>query len=461
MRILILGAGIVGTTLAEQLSKEKHDIYVIESDPNLIRELNDNLDIFALRGSATSQESFERVGVQDMDLVIAVTSNDEVNILGCLLAHHYGVPKLVARVRNPEFASAESKLNKSNVGIDQFINPTTIVVDTIERLIEVPGCTDVAYIGGGEMQIRGFEITEQSSILGKSIEELHDILASDAFSILAITRKGKTSLPQNTETLQSRDRIVVLLSSSNLNMFLPLLTPRLTPTKKVVIFGASRASIELAKAIEGRYQQVILIEPDPELCHELAKTLQKTLIIQGSALEKGTLQEIVIETVDVFVSLSSRDEDNFMAAMMAKQYGAKRTMVLTEKPTYLEILDRSDIDILINPRLVTVSKILQFLRRGHVLSAAKLTEGDAEVLEYQIDDDSPLVGRSPYKLQEKKLLPSGAIIAAIKRTDGLIIIPDQNTKIEAGQSVVVFSLPKALEKVQDLFSGKKWNLFRG
>jgi trk system potassium uptake protein TrkA len=311
------------------------------------------------------------------------------------------------------------------------------------------------------MQIRGFEITEHSSILGKSIEELHDILASDAFSILAITRKGKTSLPKNTETLQSRDRIVVLLSSSNLNMFLPLLTPRLTPTKKVAIFGASRASIELAKAIEGRYQQVILIEPDADLCHELAKTLQKTLIIQGNALEKGTLQEIVIETVDVFVALSGKDEDNFMAAMMAKQYGAKRTMVLTEKPAYLEILDRSDIDILINPRLVTVSKILQFLRRGHVLSAAKLTEGDAEVLEYQIDDDSPLVGRSPHKLQEKKLLPSGAIIAAIKHTDGLIIIPDKSTKIEAGQSVVVFSLPKALEKVQDLFSGKKWNFFRG
>lgn len=461
MRILILGAGIVGTTLAEQLSKEKHDIYVIEQDANLIRELNDNLDIFALKGQATSQESFERVGVQDMDLVIAVTSNDEVNILGCLIAHHYGVPKLVARVRNPEFASAESKLNKTNVGIDEFINPTTIVVNTIERLIEVPSCTDVAYIGEGEMQIRGFEITQQSSILGKNIHELHDILASDAFSILAITRKGKTSLPKREETLQAGDRIVVLLSSSNLNMFLPLLTPRLNPTKKVAIFGASRASIELAKSIESRYQQVILIEPDPDTCQELAKILQKTLIIQGSALEKGTLQEIVIETVDVFVALSKKDEDNFMAAMMAKQYGAKRTMVLTEKPTYMEVLNHSDIDIIINPRLVTVSKILQFLRRGHVLSAAKLTEGEAEVLEYQIDDDSPLVGRSPTKLDQKKLLPKGAVIAAIKRTDGLIVIPDPDTKIEAGQSVVVFSLPKALEQVQDLFNSKKWTFFRG
>jgi trk system potassium uptake protein TrkA len=461
MRILILGAGIVGTTLAEQLSQEKHDIYVIEKNSELIRELNDNLDIFALKGSATSQESLERVGVQDMDLVIAVTSNDEVNILGCLLSHHYGVPKLVARVRNPEFASKHSSLNKNNVGIDQFINPTTIVVDTIERLIEVPGCTDVAYVGSGEMQIRGFEITDQSSIAGQEIQSLHDILASDAFSILAITRKGKTTLPKSDEALQPGDRIVVLLSSSNLNMFLPLLTPRLNPTKKVAIFGASRASIELARAIEDKYQQVILIEPDYEKCQELARNLQKTIIIQGSALEKGTLQEVVIETVDVFVSLSRRDEDNFMAAMMAKQYGAKRTMVLTEKPTYLEILDRSDIDILINPRLVTVSKILQFLRRGNVLSAAKLTEGDAEVLEYKIDESSPLIGRNPIKLQDKKLLPKGAIIAAIQQSDGLVFIPDETTVIEVGQSVIVFSLPKALEKVQDLFSGKKWNIFRG
>jgi trk system potassium uptake protein TrkA len=461
VRILILGAGIVGTTLAEQLSKEKHDIYVIERNPDLIRQLNDNLDIFAMLGSATSQDSLERVGVQDMDLVIAVTSNDEVNILGCLLAHQYGVPKLVARVRNPEFANEGSRLSKANVGIDQFINPTRIVVDTIERLIEVPGCTDVAYVGGKDMQIRGFEVTEQSSIAGKDIQQLRDILASDAFSILAITRKGKTVIPSGEETISPGDRIVVLVSSTTLNMFLPLLTPRLSPTKKVVIFGASLASIELAKSIEIKYPQVVIIEPNSDRCAELAKALKKTLIIQGSALDKGTLEEIVIETVDVFVALSERDEDNFMAAMMARQYGAKRTMVLTEKPTYLEIVGRSDIDLLVNPRIITVSKVLQFLRRGHVLSAAKLTEGDAEVLEYFIDDDSPLIGRTPQKLRDKKLLPKGASIAAIKQKDGLIIIPEPDSVIEAGHSVVVFSLPRALEKVQNLFSGRRWNFLKG
>lgn len=461
MRILILGAGIVGTTLAEQLSQEKHDIYVIERDPDLIRELNDNLDLFAMLGSATSQDSLERVGVQDMDLVIAVTSKDEVNILSCLLAHQYGVPKLVARVRNPEFAHKGSRLDKENVGIDEFINPTRIVVDTIERLIEVPGCTDVAYVGGDDMQIRGFEVTPQSSIAGQNIQQLRDILASDAFSILAITRKGRTFLTEGEETISPGDRIIVLVSTTTLNMFLPLLTPRLSPTKKVVLFGASLASIELAKSIEIKYPQVVIIEPNPDRCAELAKVLKKSLIVQGSALEKGTLEEIVIETVDVFVSLSERDEDNFMAAMMAKQYGAKRTMVLAEKPTYLEIVGSSEIDLLINPRLITVSKVLQFLRRGHVLSAAKLTEGDAEVLEYFIDDDSPLIGRTPRKLRDKKLLPKGASVAAIKQRDGLIVIPDPDSVIEAGDSVVVFALPKALEKVQNLFSGKRWHFLRG
>jgi trk system potassium uptake protein TrkA len=166
----------------------------------------------------------------------------------------------------------------------------------------------------------------------------------------------------------------------------------------------------------------------------------------------------MIETVDVFVCLSERDEDNFMAAMMAKQYGAKRTVVLTEKPAYLEILDRSDIDILINPRLITVGKVLQFLRRGRVLSAAKLMEGEAEVLEYLIEETSPVLGKTPAKLAEKKLLPKGAVIAAIKQADGLVFIPNPDTVIESGQSVVVFSLPQGLEKVQDLFSGKKWKL---
>jgi trk system potassium uptake protein TrkA len=136
-------------------------------------------------------------------------------------------------------------------------------------------------------------------------------------------------------------------------------------------------------------------------------------------------------------------------------------MVLTEKPTYLEIVGRSDIDLLVNPRIITVSKVLQFLRRGHVLSAAKLTEGDAEVLEYFIDDDSPLIGRTPQKLRDKKLLPKGASIAAIKQKDGLIIIPEPDSVIEAGHSVVVFSLPRALEKVQNLFSGRRWNFLKG
>lgn len=458
MRVLILGAGIVGYTLAEQLSKEQHDIYVIERNPDLIREMNDNLDVFALCGSGTSQDVLESLGIQDMDLMISVTSSDEVNVLSCLMASQYGVKKLVARVKNPEFVSEATILNKDNVGIDLFINPTSIVVEMLERLIEVPGCTDVAYIGKGEMQIRGFDISSECSLLDQTIDELHEKLASDAFSILALSRDGNTKIPQGGDQLKPGDRIIVLLASTSLNMFLPLLMPRLAETKKIVLFGASEMSIELAKRLEKNYEQVILLEQDSERCQELAKSLLQTLIINGSALEKGTLQEIVIETVDVFACLSERDEDNFMAAMMAKQYGAKRTVVLTEKPAYLEILDKSDIDIVINPRLITVGKILQFLRRGSVLSAAKMMEGEAEVLEYYVEDDSPIVGKKIKKLIDKKQLPKGSRIAAVK-DGGVIVIPELDTVIQAGQSIVVFALPQALEKVQDLLSGKKWRLF--
>jgi len=390
--------------------------------------------------------------------VIAVTSTDEVNIIGCLLATTYGVTKTVARVRNAEFALKDSRLSKAAYGIE-FINPTNIVVEMIQRLIEVPGSTDVAYIGDGEMQIRGFEIHPDSKLSGQSIKELRDILAYDSFSILAITRKRRTMIPRDDDQLKVGDRILAMFSSATLNMFLPLLAPKWKETRKVVIFGASTASISLAKVLEKKYSQVILLESDPQKCYELSKVLKKTLVVQGSALEKGTLQEIMIETVDVFVCLSIKDEDNFMAAMMAKQYGAKRTVVLTEKPAYLEILDRSDIDILINPRLITIGKVLQFLRRGKVLSAAKLMEGEAEVLEYLIEDTSPVLGKTPAKLMEKDLIPKDAVIAAIKQPDGLVFVPNPGTVIEAGQSVIVFSLPPALEKVQDLFSGKKWKLF--
>jgi trk system potassium uptake protein len=456
MRVLILGAGIVGYTLAEQLSKEKHDIYVIEKDPKIIKVMNDNLDLFASCGSGTSQNVLEAIGVQDMDLMISVTNSDEVNILSCLMASQYGVKKLVVRVKNPEYVAKHAILEKNNTGIDLFINPVSIVVKMIEQLIEVPGCTDVAYVGDGEMQIRGFEINEESKLLGQTIQSLHEMLSADAFSILAISKNGRTRIPNKDTELSPGDRIIVLISSHTLNMFLPMLMPKQQiDTNKIILFGASKTSIELAKRLEKTYRQVVLLEKDSEKCKEVAQTLNKTLIIQGSALDKGTLQEIVVETADVFACLSEKDEDNFMAAMMAKQYGAKRTVVLTEQPAYLEILDKSNIDILINPRLITVGKILQFLRRGPILSAAKLMEGEAEVLEYNVEDNSPLVGKSVKVLNDKKLLPKGATIAAIN--DGeIVLVPDDETIIHAGHRIVIFVLPVALEKVQDLMSGKKW-----
>jgi trk system potassium uptake protein len=456
MRVLILGAGIVGYTLAEQLSKEKHDIYVIEKDPKLIKLMNDNLDLFASCGSGTSQNTLEAIGVQDMDLMIAVTNSDEVNILSCLMASQYGVKKLVVRVKNPEYVAEHAILKKENTGIDLFINPVSIVVKMIEQLIEVPGCTDVAYVGDGEMQIRGFEINEDSNLLGQTIQSLHEMLSADAFSILAISNGNKIRLPSKETKLAPGDRIIVLISSHTLNMFMPMLMPKhQMANNKIILFGASITSIELAKRLEKTYRQVILLEMDAEKCKNVAQVLNKTLIIQGSALDKGTLKEIVVETADIFACLSEKDEDNFMAAMMAKQYGAKRTVVLTEQPTYLEILDKSDIDILINPRLITVGKILQFLRRGPILSAAKLMEGEAEVLEYSVEDNSPLVGKTLKVLKNKKMIPKGATIAAINNGE-VVIVPDDDTLIDAGHRIVLFVLPSALEKVQDLMSGKKW-----
>lgn len=457
MRVLIVGAGIVGYTLADQLSREKHDIYVIEKNAELIREMNDNLDVFAMCGSGTSQNTLEAIGIQDMDLMIAVSTLDEVNILSCLMASRYGVKKLVARVKNPEIVTAISILNKESVGVDLFINATSIIVEMIERLIEVPGCTDVATISSGQVQIRGFSLPPESRLVGQTVHDLQLQLVDDAFTILALTREGKTVIPDGKTLLQSGDRILVLLATHSLPMFLPLINRRVDEIRKIVLFGASQTCIELARRLEDRYEQILILEPDAARCLEVAKVLKKPLVIKGSALDKGTLDEIGVGTVDVFACLGEKDEDNYMAAMMAKQYGAKRTVVLVEKPAYLQILEHSAIDIIINPRLITVGKILQFLRRGEVLSAVKLIEGEAEVLEYRIADDSPIVGKKVRRLKENNLLPPGARLACLLNGD-LVIVPDDETVIQAGQTVVVFSLPEALDKVQDLLSGKKWKL---
>lgn len=447
MKILIVGAGAVGLNLAIQLSNESHDVSIVEQDAALARKVSDKLDALIVTGNATSKSALEAAGIQDVEMVLAVTDSDETNIIVCLLAHTYGVKTKIARVRNEDFTAIKSSQEDDLFHVDYMVNPEQITVDSITKIIETPGAIYIADFAVGDILMRGFHVPADAPIVGKRIRELKEIGSVDSFLIVAVQRQDKMIIPIGDTQIQPDDDIFVLVARAVLPFFLPMVNRRADETEKIVIYGATRTGVKLAKMLERSPISATIIEPDEEKANAAAVELSETVILHGEATDVGLLREASIEDVDFFIALSDDEQSNVLAALIAKKNGAKKTIVLTNEPEFVPVLSSIDIDAVINPRLITASSILQHIRRGRVLSIAKLHRSEAEAIELVAEDGSKIVGKELSKVH----FPEGAILGAIVR-NGTMLIPNGESIVNPGESVVVFTLPKALEKVQSLFT---------
>lgn len=449
MKILIVGAGAVGLNLARQLSNEAHDISIVEQDMALVRKISDKLDALIVTGNATSKSTLEAAGIQDVDMVLAVTDSDETNIIVCLLAHTYGVKTKIARVRNEEFAAIKSLQKDDLFHVDYMVSPEQITVDSIIKIIETPGAIYVADFAVGDILLRGFHVPADAPIVGKKIRQIKEIESMDSFLIVAVQRKDEMIIPIGDTEIQPDDNIFVLVARAGLPFFLPMVNRRADEAEKIVIYGATRTGLKLAKRLEQSPISATIIEPDEEKANAAATELSEATILHGEATDVGLLREASIEDVDFFIALSEDEQANVLAALIAKKNGAKKTIVLTNEPDFVPVLSSIDIDAVINPRLITASSILQHIRRGRILSIAKLCRSEAEVIELVAEEGSKIVGKQLAKVH----FPEGAILGAIVR-NGSMLIPNGESVVNPGESVVVFTLPKALEKLQSLFSVK-------
>jgi trk system potassium uptake protein TrkA len=452
MKILIIGAGAVGFSIAKQLSAEGHDISVVDVNPKLIRKISEKLDVSVITGNATSPSVLESAGVEGADMVLAVTTSDEVNIVTCILASKYGNDKKIkiARIRNSEFTSNKSILNDNGFCVDHMINPEHIIVESIIKILEAPGATFAVDFPIGDVILRGFHVPEDAPLVGLKFSELEDIEYTDSFLIVYIQRDDEMITPSHSTTILPDDTIFVLISKIGLPYFLPMVNRRADEVEKVIIYKASRTGMLLAERLENSPISVTIIEPEKDKAEMAAASLRTAVVLHGDATEIDVLKDAAVEITDIFIALSENEQTNLLTSLLAKKNGAKKTIVLTNEPELTHIINQVDVDVVVNPRLVTANEILQHVRRGQILSIAKLGDSEAEAIELIAEEGSEIVKKPLQKIR----FPKKTILGAIIRNNTMLL-PKGIEAINPGESVVVFTLPDDIERVQALFSKKK------
>ncbi|MFH1360729.1 MAG: Trk system potassium transporter TrkA [Candidatus Omnitrophota bacterium] len=447
MKIIIVGAGTIGHNLAKYFSKENHEVYLLEKNEDIVRKLGEKLDAKVIAGNGADPDALKSVGVAQSDLVIAVTTSDETNLVVCALAAAYGAKKRIARVRSVSLNKVFEELGYKRFYIDEIIYPEYVASHAIVQAIKAPGAREVADFANGKILLRTFDIRKGSPLSGLKVEELRDENFPWPFLITAILRKGTVIIPKGETFIEEEDRIYVLLPTQSLGEFLTFVNPDIRKPKKIVIYGATNIGEYVATALAQDIKDIILLEENTEKAEKIAGRLKSARVINGSACETDILNESGIEAADVFIAASDHDHSNLVSAVLAKKMGAKTTMITTQLPDYMSIVDALNVDVVINPRFLAVDQILRLVRGGSVSSVTKFMDCDAEALEF-IPQEGSMVTKHPIK---EISFPKNSIVGAIYRGSE-VILAKGDTQIMAGGKVIVFCQESAVKKLQELFT---------
>jgi trk system potassium uptake protein TrkA len=450
VKILILGAGQVGSTVAESLVSEANDITVVDSDGEKLQQLQDRLDLRTLVGNAAHPSVLEQAGIVDTDMLLAVTQSDEVNLVACKLAASlYNTPTRIARIRATDYLNREEVFSKDNFCVDFSICPEQILTDYITKLIEFPEALQVLEFAGGKASLVAVRAFEGGLLVGKPLNYLRTNLRHVETRVAAIFRQDRPIIPEGDTVVEDGDEIFFIAATDNIRSVLKEMRRLDKPAKRVMIVGGGNIGRRLAKALERDYQ-VKLIEHNKKACQRLAGELANTLVLNGDGTDETLLQQEHVGEIDVFCALTNDDENNIMSALLAKQGGARKVIALINRSAYVGLVQGGKIDIALSPAQVTIGSLLAYVRQGDVAAVHSLRRGAAEALELVAHGDrqsSRVVGRRIDGID----LPKGATIGAIVR-DGQVIMGHHDKVIEAEDHVIVFVINKAMvRKVEKLF----------
>jgi trk system potassium uptake protein TrkA len=451
LKIIILGAGQVGRTAAYQLSREQANaVTVVDTKDEVLRDLQDRLDIRTVVGNAGHPAILEAAGCETADMIVALTNSDEVNMVACQVAHTlFGTPTKIARIRSSDYSLRPQLFEEGGLHVDVMISPEQLVTDHVSRLIRYPGALQVLDFANGRVRLIGMRAVKGGQLVGHELRELRDHIPKRDVRVAAIYRSGRSVQPEGDTVIEEGDEVFFVAARDDIRSMMKELRTEEDPVKRVVIAGAGNIGFRLARALEEK-NQVKLIERDPQRVRRAAETLSRTLVLAGDAADEELLLEENIDDADVFVSLTNAEEANILSAMLAKRLGAHRVMALINRPSYAELMEGGTIDVAISPQTITIGALLEHVRRGDVARVHSLRRGAAEAIEAVVHGDSrssPVVGRKI----EDIALPPGTTIGAIVRGED-VIMAHHDTVIEADDHVILFLTDRRhVEAVGKLF----------
>ncbi|TXH01487.1 MAG: Trk system potassium transporter TrkA [Rhodocyclaceae bacterium] len=470
MKVIILGAGQVGASVAEGLVSEENDITVIDYDGPRLMQLQDKLDLRTVVGNAASPSVLRDAGADDADMIIAVTQSDQTNLVACKLAHSvFNVPTRIARLRSRDFLEDASLLSPENFAVDFALCPEQVITDYIRRLIEFPEALQVLSFAKNRVSLVAVRAYEGGLLVGKPINQMREHLPPDTDArIAAIFRRDQPVFPEGDTIIEAGDEVFLLAATEHIRLVLRQLRRMMTPVERIMIAGGGNIGLRLAKSLESRYE-IKLIEGRKERAEVIANEFESTLVLLGDATDEELLERENIAEMDLFLAVTNDDEDNIMSGSLAKRLGCKRVVALINRRAYADMIEGGPIDIGISPAQVSIGTLLAHVRQGDVAEVHSLRRGAAEALELIAHGDektSKVVGR---KIGEVDW-PHGVTVAALVRnfdkavvvgqTDdwtaitrhGEVVIAHHDTVILPGDHVIVFCTRKKLvKKVEKLF----------
>jgi trk system potassium uptake protein TrkA len=452
MKVIICGAGQVGTTLARQLASEDNDVIVIDQSADLIRKLDDSLDVRGIVGYASRPEVLELAGAAEADMLIAATLSDEVNMVACTVAHVlFKVKTKIARVRDQSYSAQRwsALFGEGGLPIDVTISPELEVARAIMRRLHAPGATEMISLADGKVRLVGVRLSENSPVINTPLRQLTALFPDLNISVVGVLRGGRPFVPTDQDQLYARDEVFFVAETSHVPRAMAAVGQDVPESHRVIIVGGGNVGRRLARIIEEDERDISakVIELSPTRAENIAQRLPRTTVLQGDALDPELLEEANAARADTIIAVTDHDETNILASLLAKRQGTSQAIVLVTRPAYTDLLTALDLDVIINPRAITASTILQRVRRGRVRGVHSIGDGFGEIIDIEAMESSAIVGKT---LAQSKL-PHGAIVGAIVR-DEAVFIPRGDTVIKAHDRVVLFAIGSAVKRVERIFA---------
>ncbi|NQY66261.1 MAG: Trk system potassium transporter TrkA [Flavobacteriales bacterium] len=445
MRIVIAGAGQVGFHLAKMLTKEQHNITIVDRDKKLLDQASSQLDVLTVRGNVNRINVLKDANIDKADLLIAVTALEETNITACALGKQLGAKRTIARINNAGYQEDNNEIDFKKLGIDHLVYPAELVVDEIIQLLKRSGVSDIHEFSGGKLSLIGVVLDENAPALNKSLIEVTRMLDRVNFTLVAIHRKNETIIPRGNTVFELHDHVYMITPPEEIDYLMYLGGKKQIKIEKIMILGGSKIGALACEKLQKKHQ-IKLIDKNREECFELANDLSETLVLNGDGRDVEFLEEEGIKDMDAFIAVSGDSETNIISSLVAKNHGVRETIALVDNIDYINLSQNMGVDTLINKKLTAASFISKFIREGELTETRTLAGANAEVLEYVVKPDSKIADKNVKDIS----FPRGAIVGGVIRGNKGFIVNSKLTILPEDE-VVVFALPEAISDVDKLF----------